>query len=120
MNKMNFRAQTAGGFGAIITKTANATLTESEVLKGIIIADTTDNTVALTLPAIVTAIENKPIYIMNKDGSNVATVIAPSSAYFGAGSSTSYDTITLTAAGAMAVVIAVDGVWYALSTAVIA
>jgi len=121
MSKANFRATEAEGFGAIISKTATATLTERELLAGIIIADTTGGAIALTLPSITAKIENMPIYIGNKTGTNAVTVVAPSGdLYYGGGNSTSFDTVTLTESGAMGIIIAVDGNWYALAAAVIA
>ena len=54
-----------------------------------------------------------PCYIANKDGSNALTIVTGAgSSYFGAGGTTGVDTATLTQAGEMATVVAIDGKWY--------
>jgi len=118
----------AGGFGPLVGKTtvsgssAGFTMSRAEIKDGgIIIANTGSSNIALILPPITSDMEQKPIYIMNKTGGNVVTVVAVSGdGYYGGGASTNYDTVTLTEAGAMAIVMAVDGDWYAVAAAVIA
>ena len=113
MSRANQRFTEAEGFGALVTKTTGGTLTIAEIAGGRILADTSSGAIALYLPTPTSKIEMRVCYIANKDGSNDLTIVAQSGAsYFGAGATTGSDTATLSKAGEMAIVMAIDGNWY--------
>lgn len=93
----------------IVEKSATATLVASELDHTLIVVDTTDGAVALTLPAASHDMQKFHALIVNKGGNNLTVVVAAGYGGVGAGG----DTITL-AQGAMAEVMCDGDYWYAL------
>ena len=82
MNPSNAREGIRQG-GQVLVKSATATLTAKEILNyGIIIADTADGAVALTVPAAAAAFKGMTILFGNKGAADLTVVVA---AGFGGG-----------------------------------